>query len=121
MHEMFLANALLQQVLDIADQNDLVLVEEIEVEIGEAQHVDPEALSVGFQALSLDSLAGQAELRLIPVSLQAKCRACETEFAPELLSYACPNCQRADAEIIAGRDVVLRSLSGSTRDTKETV
>ncbi|MFH1843395.1 MAG: hydrogenase maturation nickel metallochaperone HypA [bacterium] len=120
MHEMFLANALLQQVLEIAGQHDLETVEEIEVEIGEGQHVDPEALAIGFEALSQDSLAAAAELRLTPVSLQARCRECETLFAPELLSFSCPSCRQADAEIIAGRDVILKSLSGPTRDPEET-
>lgn len=112
MHEMSIAEALLKQALGIAQKNKLKRIEALEIEVGELQLVVPEALELAFKALSMDTLADGAVLKQRVVPLKAQCRACGHRFAPKINRYLCPDCGQADAAIIAGQDILLKTISG---------
>jgi hydrogenase nickel incorporation protein HypA/HybF len=112
MHEMSLATALIDQVLAAASRSGLARVVEVEVDVGALQLVVAEALEAAFAAVSADTIASGAVLRQIEVPAQARCRCCDREYQPEIHIYTCPVCGRADAEILSGRDIILKSISG---------
>lgn len=112
MHELSLATALIDQVLAAASLNGLARVEEVEVDVGVLQLVVPEALEAAFAAVSADTIASGAVLKQIEVSARARCRCCGRDYQPEFRIYTCPGCGRADAEILSGRDIILKSISG---------
>ncbi len=110
MHELSLANAVLESVLRVVAEHGAARVVELEVECGVLQQVVPEALETAFEALSQGTAAGGARLRIREVGLRARCRACGREYAAALDNYVCPGCGVADVEVVAGREVVLRSV-----------
>lgn len=110
MHEFTLATALVDQLLRIAAEHHATGVTSVEVRCGVLQQVEPESLRFAFEALVRETVAHGAELRIVPEPVAARCRACGREFAPGIDDYACPSCGRADAEVTAGRDVVLQSV-----------
>jgi hydrogenase nickel incorporation protein HypA/HybF len=112
MHEYSLATALMEQVLAAAMQNRLASVETVEIEVGALQLVVPEALDLAFNALAEGTPAQGAKLVQEEAALKARCRACGAEYEPEIDRYTCPACGRAEAEIIQGRYIILRSISG---------
>lgn len=116
MHEMSLAVSLLERVLDEARRAGLVKVTRVDIEIGELQGVEPDLLQEAFRAASEDGPAAGAELKAELVRARARCHACGCEFSPSFTYYVCPQCQQADAEILSGRDLLLKSLSGETPD-----
>ena len=116
MHEMSIATALIEQVLEHVEKNGLARVEEVVIEVGAMQLVVPEALEAAFLALKIDTPAAEAVLRQEEVPIQAKCRSCSRAFQPEMDRFVCPQCGRADAEITAGLDIILKSLSGPARE-----
>jgi hydrogenase nickel incorporation protein HypA/HybF len=112
MHELSLATALIDLVLAAAGRNGLVRVDEVEVDVGAMQLVVPEALEAAFAAVSADTIASGAVLRQIEIQARARCRSCGRGFEPEIQVYVCPGCGKADAEIVSGRDIILKSITG---------
>ena len=119
MHEMSIATALIEQVLEHAEKNNLSRVENVVIEVGAMQLIVSEALETAFAALVAGTPAADAVLRLEEVPIQAKCRSCSHAYHPAIDRYLCPQCGRADAEIIAGQDIILKSLSGPAREELE--
>lgn len=116
MHELSIATALIKQVLDVAGQNGLVKVEKVELEVGALQLVVPEALETAFSMVTEGTTAAGAVLVQREVPARARCRRCDHLFDPAIDFYLCPECGRADAEILAGRDIILSSLSGPVNE-----
>jgi hydrogenase nickel incorporation protein HypA/HybF len=112
MHELSLAIGLLERVLDQARLGGLTSVSRIEVEIGALQAVEPELLHEAFRAVAEGGPASGAEMIHTMVPAKARCRACATEFSPSFTYYVCPQCHQADVEILAGRNLILTSLTG---------
>lgn len=110
MHEMSIASNLMDQLLRIADEQHAVRIVEVDVVCGVMQQVVPDALELAFEALSADTVAAGACLKVTEESLVAVCRSCGQRFEPTMESFLCPQCQQADAELIAGHDIVLRTV-----------
>ena len=80
MHEMSIAAAMLDGVLQVAEQAGAARVEAVEVEIGVMKQVVPEALRVAWEAVRADTLADGAVLRIEEVPAAAECRRCGRRF-----------------------------------------
>lgn len=113
-HEMAIAEDLLRQVLAAAAQNQVRRVLSVELELGVQRLIVPEALEAAFEALAEGSVAQGAVLRMVEVPLEARCGGCGAQFAPSIDDYACPRCGEAMAELLAGNDIILRSLDAET-------
>jgi hydrogenase nickel incorporation protein HypA/HybF len=116
MHEMSLAIELMDRVLDEAQRAGLSSVTRVEVSIGALQAVEPELLVEAFHAAAEGGPAEGAELKYVLEEAAARCRACGWEYAPSFTDYICPSCGQADAEVLRGRDLLLKSLSGEAPD-----
>lgn len=116
MHELSIAAALLVQVEELARANGLVRVGVVRVQVGARRQVVPESLAMAFEAVSLGTLAEGAVLEQTEVPMQARCRACAADYAPSLRDFRCPVCGQAAAEITAGNDITIASLTGDTPD-----
>ncbi|MBN2375317.1 MAG: hydrogenase maturation nickel metallochaperone HypA [Sedimentisphaerales bacterium] len=116
MHEMTIAEALIKQVLNLAEQNNAEKVCEVEVSLGVMRLVVPEALDVAFAALAEGTIAQGAVLNQVEKPITARCRQCSVEYQPPLGDMQCPQCHQADFIIIDGDEIILKSL---VCDTKE--
>jgi hydrogenase nickel incorporation protein HypA/HybF len=112
MHELSIATSLIEQVLEYAESGGLATVESVELEVGALMLIVPDALDLAFQAVCSGTLAEGAELKLMEVTARARCRDCGHEYAAAMHRYTCPECGQANAQIIAGQDIILKSMSG---------
>lgn len=118
MHEMSIATELLAVTLSTVEEHADQLspangpcVELVEVEIGLLQQVVFEALELAWQAVSDGTAAEGATLTLTETAAIARCRWCGETFVPTIDNYLCPTCSKADVEICAGNDILLRSIT----------
>lgn len=116
MHEATIAMAIVEQAAAVAAQHGAARITAIEVELGALKQVVPEALDLAFEACAEGTLAEGAVLSQTVRPAVALCRPCGREFEPDLiaLSFACPSCGRADVEIIAGHEIVLKAVECDT-------
>ncbi len=52
--------------------------------------------------------------------MQAVCRVCGHAFQPEIDLYICPRCEQADVRIVAGNDMILKSITAQTPEESQT-
>ena len=114
MHEMSIAVSLIDRVLEAARPHGASRIEEIEVEVGVLRQVVFEALEMAFTAVSEGTLAEAAVLKLTEIPASAECRSCGHRFPVAVDQYLCPQCNRADVEIVGGDDIVLRTITCQT-------
>lgn len=110
MHEMSIAANVVEHVLEVAQRNGAARVSAVELEIGVLQLIVPEALRLAFEAATQATLAERAELKITETPAKAECRRCNTRFEPAIDDYLCPKCGQADVRLVAGNDILLKSI-----------
>ena len=116
MHELSLAQELVHQLERLAAERGIARFTEVIVRCGAMQQVVPESLALAFEVLTPDTPAAGAKLKIVAEPIRARCRACGSSFEAAIDDYTCPACARADVEIIAGRDLVLQTVTGEAAD-----
>ncbi len=114
MHEMAIAVALVEQLERLAAEHHATRIERVEVRCGVLRQVVPDALRIAFEAASAGTPAAGAELVVSEEALVARCRECGREYAAAIDDYACPQCRAANVELVAGHDIVLRTVTCET-------
>jgi len=120
MHELSIASALAEQALTIARENRAVRVASLDVEVGVLQQIVPEALHMAFEAVVTGTPIAGATLRLTEVPPEAECRGCGCRFAAAIDVYRCPECGQANARIMRGNEIILRSVECEVEEGSQT-
>ena len=110
MHELSLAQALVDQVVDVLHQEGESRVASIKVEIGALSGVEREAFEFAFPFACEQTPLEGARLDVVDVSVRIRCRVCGAESCPEPPMILCLQCQSADCQVLAGHDFMLKSL-----------
>lgn len=110
MHEMSIA----QSVLDIAfgemERHASVGVKKIKISIGEFSGVVREALEFAFEVLKRDTPAAAADIDIAVLPMTAECSKCGTvKCRVSDLNLFCPTCERT-LVITGGRDMTVDYL-----------
>jgi hydrogenase nickel incorporation protein HypA/HybF len=111
MHELSLAENVLEIAEDRRRQAHAGKIASIALEIGQLSAVEPEALRFAMDALIPDSTAAGARVEYQLVAGSALCRGCATGFTLENLYDACPHCQSFDKQILAGDKLLIKSVT----------
>lgn len=110
MHEMAIAQGILDIVLKTAAENKAKKVTGIKLLIGKMTQIEPESLAFGFEALSMGSIAEGANLDITIVPLVGKCNSCEQQFSVEKYCFLCPHCNSASVVVVSGRELAVDYL-----------
>ncbi len=120
MHEMPIAQAIVDQAIQAVAPHGAVRIDSIAVEIGRMRQMVPEALQLCFTAVSEGTIAEGARLEIREIEMEALCLVCNGRFRPEINLYVCPACGQANVRIVAGNDMILQSIVARTPDDLET-
>ena len=110
MHEMAIAEGILDIALDYAAKNQAKRIGSISLLLGEMSGVETEALSFCFASLVRGTIAEGAELKLHRVPLVGRCRKCGLETPIKHYNFICPSCGEGALDIISGRELRVESL-----------
>lgn len=106
MHEVSIALNLLEIVSDQCRKNGYNVIESINVRIGKASGIMPDALAFAFDAVKQDYPARNASLMIDIVPLTGQCHDCKNYFTSESdFVLHCPECQGTSFTITAGREM----------------
>ena len=111
MHEMALAEGMLQIVEDAARDNAAARVSAIWLEIGTLAQVERAALRFCFDAVSRGGVADGARLEIIDVSGAAWCMPCGERVALVALGEACPRCGSYQLQVVSGTEMRIREIA----------
>jgi hydrogenase nickel incorporation protein HypA/HybF len=110
MHELSIAEALVEQVEAVRTANDGGKVVAVEVRIGEWRQVVPDILSSYFEHLTQGTPLEGARIDIEQVAATARCGACAKVFALEDIFLVCPDCGSHQCELLSGRELELIGL-----------
>jgi hydrogenase nickel incorporation protein HypA/HybF len=110
MHELSLAQALVDQVTELAHQDGCSRILAVDVRIGALSGVMRDALEFCFPAAARGTALEGAVLRVTEVPLKALCRDCRCQSQPEPFEIQCPHCGSMDLELSDAREFSLVSL-----------
>jgi hydrogenase nickel incorporation protein HypA/HybF len=110
MHEMTLAESVLQIVEQAARREGLRHVRTVWLEIGQLSSVEPEAMRFCFDAVARDSVAAGARLEIIMTAGAAWCSACSAPVALAELGAPCPRCGGYRLRLTEGMGMRVKEL-----------
>ena len=110
MHELAIAQSLLEIVEQEARPYSGARVTWIKLRIGTLSAVVPDALRFAFEAITRGGIAEGAVLEIEEVPLKIRCHQCDKGFAVDDPFMVCPKCGGSDVEMVSGRELEIRSM-----------
>lgn len=111
MHEVFIAESLLEAAIDKCKSNGFGLIKNIKVKVGKASTASIEALIFAFDVLKMGSIAGEASLIIEEIPTTGYCKTCGGEFGVnEDFIFQCPYCGSDLVIIKSGNGVELSEI-----------
>jgi hydrogenase nickel incorporation protein HypA/HybF len=110
MHELSLAVNILEIAERAQQRAGAQQIVSIELEIGQLSAVEPAALRFAMDALLPESAASGARVDYQFIPGRARCRQCKQDFELDFYYQPCPLCDSFDKEILAGDDMLVKSV-----------
>ena len=110
MHEVALAEGVLRIVMDAARSNAASRVHTVWVELGALAHVEPDALTFCFDAVTRGSIAEGARLDVARTAGIAWCMRCSVQVPLAKLGDACPHCGSYQLQVLHGDEMRVKEI-----------
>lgn len=110
MHEMSLAEGVVQILEDAAAAQNFSRVRVVCLEIGRLSSVEPEAMRFCFDAVSRGTLAEGARLEIVETPGTAQCFSCGRTVEIEAVYDPCPACGGYGLHPVGGTEMKVREL-----------
>jgi hydrogenase nickel incorporation protein HypA/HybF len=110
MHELGIANSVLEAVQAEAARHPSAIVRKVGVRVGELAGVDPEALAFSFEAITAGTEWAQLALEIETRPRLHRCPACARTFRVIDYNAACPECGNIHTECTSGEELELAYL-----------
>lgn len=118
MHELSMAQGIINAVLKTAEENDAIEVNEVTVEVGRLAMINPEQLQFILGVLVENTIMEDAEIKFENIPAEIQCYDCD--FKGEAIiddkdHYAplvkCPECDSLKVETLNGKDIIVKNIS----------
>jgi len=116
MHEMSIVSSLMDQIEDVAEKNNLMNVQEVELEVGELKQVIPEIMQDAYKIVTEETRAKGSVLVITLIKAKVKCQECEDVFNPQIDNFVCARCQRANVQVLQGNEIILKTVIGQKNE-----
>lgn len=113
MHEMSLAEGVLQLMEEAARRDHFTKVTAVWLEIGQLSGVEPEAMQFCFDAVTRDSVAQGARLEIIIMPGTGWCMACAKTVPMTEVFGECPHCRGYPLQVTGGTEMRVKELEVS--------
>ena len=110
MHELGIANSVLQAAREEAQRRPGTRLRKLRLRVGELSGVNPEALRFCFEILARESNLEPPELEIESCPRRQRCRACDLTFTVADYDLNCPSCGAGKTEFVSGDELELASL-----------
>ena len=105
MHELHLAQDILEKTKESAKAKGLAKISRVKVRLGEARFSDLPELKEILSTISQDI---QFDIEIIPV--KAVCEKCNQEFNSKTPRLDCPHCGATNISITSGQELTIEEL-----------
>jgi hydrogenase nickel incorporation protein HypA/HybF len=105
MHELSIANSIINIVLDEIKIKNLGEVKAIGLKIGALSGIFPDALEFGFDAIKLETVLCKTKLEIEVIPIAGNCANCSKSFEVRDLVFSCPHCQSSSIKMEQGEEL----------------
>jgi hydrogenase nickel incorporation protein HypA/HybF len=105
MHELGIAQNILEIVQQAVPDNLASDVRRIRIRIGPLSGIVPDSLDFCFSVIIKETKMQQAGLAIEHVPLVSCCKDCRHQFQMDDLVFLCPACQSTNLELISGKEL----------------
>jgi len=110
MHEMSLAEGVLQLIEDTARRQEFSKVLAVWLEVGQLSGVEAEAMEFCFDAVTRGSIAQGARLEIVATPGAGWCMQCAATVALSEVFGACPQCGTHQVQVTSGSELRVREI-----------
>ena len=114
MHELAVAQALVEQVDAVITQHRAMQASLIRVRIGPLAGVVPELLATAFPLAAAGSRMERAELEFAHAPIRVRCQSCGAETEAAMNRLICGACGDWHTQIVSGDELLLESVELET-------
>ena len=119
MHELGIAQNILQIVQQSVPQNLAADVRAVRLRVGRLSGVVPESLDFCFGVIISQTEMPQARLDIEQIPIVARCKDCGHRFEMEDWGFSCPACKNVHLELISGRELEVVEIVLAEDESKE--
>ena len=110
MHELSIANSILNIVLNEIKTKNLPEVKAIGLKIGALSGILPDSLQFGFDAIKLDTALRKTKLEIEEIPIGGRCNNCSKSFEVKNLIFECPYCKSPSINMEQGQELDIAYL-----------
>ena len=105
MHEMSIAQSLIDIIKEEMTRHDASVLRSIRLHIGQLSAIVPQSLSFCFEVITSGTELEGAKLIMEVIPLRAMCRECKQAFEIKDYAFECPHCGSPDIKTISGQEM----------------
>uniref|UniRef100_UPI0032180C32 hydrogenase maturation nickel metallochaperone HypA n=1 Tax=uncultured Draconibacterium sp. TaxID=1573823 RepID=UPI0032180C32 len=110
MHELSIAQSIVELAEEIAEKEQSDSIKSIEIEVGALSGVVLEALEFALEVSVKNTKLEKAKINYLVLPGKASCRECSRQFETNDLLALCPGCEQANYTITDGKQLRIKSL-----------
>ncbi|MDX9759203.1 MAG: hydrogenase maturation nickel metallochaperone HypA [Bacteroidota bacterium] len=110
MHELSIAEHIVEIALEHLPAHDGATVKEIVLEIGTLSGIEIDALTFAMDVVMKNTALENASLRIERVQGRARCDSCTEEFDLEDYYSPCPSCGGFESTVLRGEEMRVKSM-----------
>jgi hydrogenase nickel incorporation protein HypA/HybF len=110
MHELSVAQSILDIVHQSVPQDELADVRIVRVKLGTFSGVVADSLDFCFSAISAETSLAKAHLEFEHIPFVVECRQCQMKFENDIGFVVCPECGGVDTAILSGRELQVMEI-----------
>ncbi|WP_305513904.1 hydrogenase maturation nickel metallochaperone HypA [Methanobrevibacter sp. V14] len=117
MHELSMAQGIINAVLDTAQVNNATEVTKVTIEVGRLAMINPEQLEFILGVLIDNTIMADAEIDFIEIPAAVTCYDCgfngeavlddSDHYAPIV---KCPECDSLSVDVLNGKDIIVKNI-----------
>lgn len=110
MHELSIAQSIVELASEQAVSHHASAVEELELEIGRLAGVELQTLEFALESAVKGSLLENARILRHYIDGEGRCTDCETVFSMDNLLTPCPHCGSWCVHVVKGKELRVKSI-----------
>lgn len=110
MHELGIAQSLLNIIERVAKQNNVKKIVGVSIQAGELRAILKEQLEICFKFVAKGTIAEDASLKIEILPIDAFCDSCKKEFRVKNLDLRCTSCQEFSVKVLRGQELRVLDL-----------
>jgi hydrogenase nickel incorporation protein HypA/HybF len=110
MHEMSLAEGVIQLIEQHAKDQNFSEVTLVHLEIGKLSNVEVDSMRFCFEAVCENTIASGAKLQITESPGVGWCMDCEKQISYQALYQPCPDCDGHKIQVTGGNEMLIKEL-----------